>query len=193
MKNEWDDYAQDWDTDSSVKQYAQNAFSQLNTIINIDGLTVLDFGCGTGSLTQLLSPKADHVVALDGSAEMIKQLDKKALRNVTSLAAFLTPDNLDAVHGPFDVIVASSVCSFLPDYPQTLALLKTLLKPNGCFVQWDWLAKDESASTGLSLAQVQSAFKHAGFQGVELSTPFEMSSSKGTQQVLMAAATNSVL
>lgn len=193
MKNEWDDYAQDWDTDSSVQQYAQHAFSQLNQIINIDDLTVLDFGCGTGSLTQLLSPKVHHVVALDGSAEMIKQLDKKALGNVTSLAAFLTPDNIDAVHGPFDVIVASSVCSFLPDYPHTLALLKTLLKPNGRFVQWDWLAKDENASTGLSLAQVQSAFKHAGFQGVELSTPFEVSSSKGTQQVLMAAATHSAL
>jgi hypothetical protein len=74
-----------------------------------------------------------------------------------------------------------------------LSLLKTLLKPNGRFVQWDWLAKDEGASTGLSLAKVQSAFKHAGFQGIELSTPFEMSSSKGKQQVLMATAINSSL
>ena len=193
MKNEWDDYAQDWDTDSSVQLYAKNAFEQLIKITNIDGLSILDFGCGTGSLTQLLSPNASHIVALDGSPEMIKQLDNKALGNVSTVAAFLTADNLDALHGPFDLIVASSVCSFLPDYPHTLGLLKTLLKPNGRFVQWDWLASKENPSTGFSLAQVQSAFKYAGFQGVELSTPFDISSSKGTMQVLMASATNSEL
>ena len=193
MKNEWDDYAQGWDTDSSVQLYAKHAFEQLIKITNIDGLSVLDFGCGTGSLTQLLSPNASHIVALDGSAEMIKQLDNKALTNVCTVAAFLTTDNLDALHGPFDLIVASSVCSFLPDYPHTLGLLKSLLKPNGRFVQWDWLASKENPTTGFSLAQVQSAFKYAGFQGVELSTPFDMSSSKGTMQVLMASATNSEL
>lgn len=193
MKNEWDDYAQDWDTDTTVQLYAKNAFKQLSNITNIDGLTVLDFGCGTGSLTELLSPKANQIVALDGSAEMIKHLDKKALGNVSTLAAFLTSDNIDTLNGPFDLIVASSVCSFLPEYPHTLGLLKTLLKPNGWFVQWDWLASTEHPDTGFTLAQVQSAFKYAGFQGVELSTPFEMSSSKGTMQVLMASATNSEL
>mgnify|MGYP000280081619 CR=1 FL=1 len=49
MSNEWDEYAENWDVDPSVEQYAKNAFSDLLESIDINGLTVLDFGCGTGA------------------------------------------------------------------------------------------------------------------------------------------------
>ncbi|MCH8334286.1 MAG: class I SAM-dependent methyltransferase [Proteobacteria bacterium] len=37
----------------------------------------------------------------------------------------------------FDLVVASSVCSFLPDYNSTLRDLSSALKPGGLFVQWE--------------------------------------------------------
>ena len=39
----------------------------------------------------------------------------------------------------FDLIVASSVCSFLPDYVTTLCDLSLVMRPGAFFVQWDWM------------------------------------------------------
>ena len=71
MSNEWDEYAENWDVDLTVKQYAKNAFSTLIDEISINELSILDFGCGTGALTELLNHNAKHIVAIDPSSAMI--------------------------------------------------------------------------------------------------------------------------
>ena len=191
--NEWDEYAEGWDVDSSVQEYANKAFEELLDIINIDNLTVFDFGCGTGSLTQLLSPRVKDLVALDGSSGMIKLLAKKNLKNVSTISGFLTQDLISThqdLTNKFDLIVASSVCGFLPDYEMTLGLLKSLLKKGGVFVQWDWLANDDSSETGLSEHRALNALKESEFVDIQVKRPFEMKSSKGTMTVLMAVGKN---
>ena len=90
MKNEWDEYAKNWDSDASVAEYAHNAYAGLNKMIDIEGLCVLDFGCGTGALTKIISAKASRIVAIDPSTEMISYLDKKAINNVKTIADFLS-------------------------------------------------------------------------------------------------------
>ncbi|MEH6472067.1 MAG: methyltransferase domain-containing protein [Halopseudomonas sp.] len=190
MSNEWDEYAEGWDVDASVQEYASNAFEQLSSVIALDGLSVFDFGCGTGSLTQILSPKVKDIVALDGSSEMIKLLAKKRLPNVTTITGFLTQDLIDSRHlaNKFDLIVASSVCGFLPDYEMTLGLLKSLLKSGGMFVQWDWLSSDDASAMGLSEDRVVRALKAHGLVEIQVKKPFEMNSQKGSMTVLMAIA-----
>ncbi|NWL17391.1 class I SAM-dependent methyltransferase [Pseudoalteromonas sp. Scap03] len=193
MSNEWDEYAENWDVDPSVEQYAKNAFSELLDSININGLTVLDFGCGTGALTQLMSPSAESIVGIDPSSEMIKLLDKKALNNVTSICDYLSSElvqNFPELENKFDLIVASSVCGFLPDYEMTLSLLKSLLKKDGLFVQWDWLSEDDSSGMGLSEKRVKQAFLASGFVSIKVNSPFIMNSSKGNMPVLMAIGKN---
>ena len=193
MSNEWDEYAENWDVDPSVEQYAKNAFSELLDSININGLTVLDFGCGTGALTQLMSPSVESIVAIDPSSEMIKLLDKKALNNVTSICDYLSSElvqNFPELENKFDLIVASSVCGFLPDYEMTLSLLKPLLKKDGLFVQWDWLSEDDSSGMGLSEKRVKQAFLASGFVSIKVNSPFIMNSSKGNMPVLMAIGKN---
>jgi len=190
LSNEWDEYAEDWDIDPTVEEYAKRAFSELLDIIELDGLTVLDFGCGTGALTQLISPTVKSIVAIDPSSEMIKHLDKKALHNVSSISDYLSEElvqKLPELRNQFDLIVASSVCSFLPDYEETLALLKSLLKKDGTFVQWDWLSNDKSSNMGLSDKRVKDALLANGFVNISITTPFIMSSSKGEMPVIMAA------
>lgn len=189
MKNEWDEYAEGWDVDASVIEYADKAFEELSRITELDGLSVFDFGCGTGTLTQHISPMAKEIVALDGSSEMIKLLDKKQLNNVSTISGFLTQDLVDnhpLLTNKFDLIVASSVCGFLPDYESTLRLLKSLLRSGGLFIQWDWLSNDESSETGMSQSRVLDALKENEFIEIQLKTPFAMTSSKGTMTVLMA-------
>ncbi|MEH6652202.1 MAG: methyltransferase [Motiliproteus sp.] len=191
MNNEWDQYAEGWDTDSSVQVYAANAFKTLSTVVEGKDLSVFDFGCGTGSLTQLLSRDAKEIVALDGSAEMVKRVVDKKLQNVTPIAGFLTTQliasNPDWIH-KFDLVVASSVCGFLPDYESTLGLLKSLMKPGASFVQWDWLAEDDGAATGLPAKRVLAALQHHQFINIQVSQPFDMVSARGIMQVLMAVA-----
>ena len=187
MSNEWDEYAEGWDVDASVQEYAKRAFEQLLKVVELDGLSVFDFGCGTGQLSQLMSPSVKEIVALDGSPEMIKRLDQKGLSNVSTIADYLTQELIDRnpqLSGGFDLIVASSVCGFVPDYEATVGLLKSLLRDGGVFVQWDWLSKD--SEEGMSETRVRSALESQGFVDVQISTPFEMTSSKGSMTVLMA-------
>jgi 2-polyprenyl-3-methyl-5-hydroxy-6-metoxy-1,4-benzoquinol methylase len=193
LSNEWDEYAENWDIDPTVEEYAKNAFSELLDNINIDGLSVLDFGCGTGALTQLISPTVKSIVAIDPSSEMIKLLDKKALENVSSISDYLSEElvrSLPEFKNKFDLIVASSVCGFLPDYEETLSLLKSLLKNGGVFVQWDWLSEDDSSGMGLSEKRVKQAFEVNQFVNTNITSPFVMSSSKGNMPVLMAIGKN---
>ncbi len=195
MSNEWDEYAENWDVDPTVEKYARKAFSELVDNLNIDGLTVLDFGCGTGVLTQFMSPAVKSIVAIDPSSEMIKYLDNKALDNVSSIADYLSEElvqNRPELANKFDLIVASSVCGFLPDYEATLSLLKSLIKEGGVFVQWDWLSIDDSSDTGLSEKRVKQAFIVNDFVNTKITCPFIMSSSKGDMPVLMAMGTNTL-
>lgn len=195
MSNKWDEYAENWDVDPTVEEYAKNAFSALLQNININGLTVLDFGCGTGALTQLMSPIVKSIVAIDPSSEMIKHLDKKALNNVSSISDYLSKElvqSLPEFKNKFDVIVASSVCGFLPDYEATLSLLKSLLKDGGVFVQWDWLSNDDSSEMGLSVKRVKQAFVANDFVNTKVKRAFIMSSSEGSMPVLMAIGENAL-
>ncbi|OMH37991.1 class I SAM-dependent methyltransferase [Motiliproteus sp. MSK22-1] len=193
MNNEWDEYAEGWDADASVQQYADNAFDELSKLVDLNDLSVFDFGCGTGSLAQILSPRVKDIVALDGSSEMINILSKKKLSNVSTISGFLTQDLIDShplLTKKFDLIVASSVCGFLPDYEITLGLLKSLLKIGGVFVQWDWLSNDDTSDVGLSETRVVRALKENKYIEVQVKTPFEMSSLNGTMTVLMASGKN---
>lgn len=193
LTNEWDEYADNWDIDPSVEEYAKNAFKTLQAHLKINNLTVLDFGCGTGTLTQLMSPTVKSIVAIDPSPKMIKYLQQKALNNVTPIADYLSNElinNTPVLKEKFDLIVASSVCSFLPDYQATLNLLKSRLKKGGLFVQWDWLSSDESSDMGLSEQTVKQTLLAAGFVKTTITQPFSMLSSKGDMPVLMAVGGN---
>lgn len=194
LSNEWDEYAENWDIDPTVEEYAKNAFAELVKNIYIEDLTVLDFGCGTGTLTQLISPTVKSIVAIDPSLKMIEYLDDKALNNVSSISDYLSEELVGKhpeLESKFDLIVASSVCSFLPDYESTLSLLKSLLKEGGVFVQWDWLSNDDSSEVGLSKNRVKQAFEANSFINTKITSPFIMSSSKGNMPVLMAIGNNS--
>jgi len=193
LSNEWDEYAKSWDVDPTVEVYAKNAFSNLLKLTNVEGLSVLDFGCGTGALTQLISPLANNIVAIDPSSEMIKHLNKKSLKNVSSISDYLSEDlvlNHPEFKHKFDLIVASSVCGFLPDYEATLKLLCTLLKSGGVFAQWDWLAENDNAGMGFTKQRVKEAFELVELNGVQITTPFTMESSKGSMPVLLAVGVN---
>ena len=140
-KDPWNALAHSWDQRGDARQYAELAFDSLQPYIG--GLErtssrILDFGAGTGLLSERLAPLVDEVVAIDTSRKMLEVLEVKRLNNVTTLC--LSLDVQEARTHPvlapgFDVVVASSVCAFVPNLETTLLAIATVMKSDGTFVQ----------------------------------------------------------
>ena len=191
MSENWDQYAEEWDTNEDVKVYSEKAYKTLLETFEIEGLNILDFGCGTGLLTEKMAPFANRILAVDSSEKMISVLKDKRLKNVITLAVNLSEETMRAnefLQVKFDLIVASSVCAFLPDFEKTLRLLKTLLTPNGHFVQWDWLETIKDPGFGFTNNRIESAFINSGFQVMSISEPFSLTSKDGEMKVIMGVA-----
>lgn len=180
--SEWDSYASDWDDDPAATAYAQAAFSSVIPVVEqanlaLSNTRVLDFGCGTGLLTERLVDRGASVMAVDTSQGMLdvfqaKMVDRgwNDVRSSTELPTTLAS---------FDLIVCSSVCSFLDDYPATVQAMAGLLVPGGFFVQWDWErdddgdAEDPEDAHGLSRAEITDALQSAGLEHVSVDVGFE--------------------
>ncbi|MEM7116302.1 MAG: class I SAM-dependent methyltransferase [Chloroflexota bacterium] len=194
MSASWDDYADGWDTNEAVVLYSLKAYESLLKIVDLEGYKVLDFGCGTGLLTEKISRQASSVVALDPSEKMISVLTSKHLKNVHTITSELSQNLINTnerLRCGFDLVVASSALAFVPDYQETLTLLKQLLKEAGLFVQWDWLKENATSGIGFSKEVIESALKQAGFLEYSTSVPFSMEGPDGSMNVVMGAAKNS--
>ena len=194
----WDNYADGWDRDEAVRTYSRAAFDRLTRIcgergIRLEGARICDFGCGTGLLTEKLAPVCSDVVAVDTSVRMLDQLrgkiERLGLSNVRTTSEAVTHGGLreDALLGlPFDLIVCSSVCGFLDDYPGTVGTLVRLLGPGGLFVQFDWEPDPHSQEPfGLNRDQVKQTLSDSGLEAIEVETAFEVSTGDQTMRPLM--------
>ena len=191
MSDSWDDYAQDWDDNPDVIQYAQLAFETLSQRYDVSGLKVLDFGCGTGLLSEKLAQAGAHVVSVDPSIKMIEILANKKISQVQVLACEISPQTIAAeplLSNDFDLVVASSVCTFLPDFSITLASIASLLKPEGVFVQWDWMSSDANPNFGFDRQTILQAYERAGLSLVDVAKGFTLTLNKGSMDVIMGIA-----
>ncbi|WP_068717211.1 class I SAM-dependent DNA methyltransferase [Vibrio tritonius] len=188
MAQNWDEYAADWEKDESTTAFAHNVFQQLRAFTDLTDKHILDFGCGTGLLTQLMSPLAKDIVALDSSEAMIEELDKKELDNVEPVVDALTRGLVaqhPAFRKQFDVVVASSVCAYVSDLQQSLDIVYSVLDVGGVFVHWDWLAQNSDSESGLTRDEITNALTKAGFDFVEAKEVFSIQTSNGLIPVIM--------
>ncbi|MCW2481592.1 class I SAM-dependent methyltransferase [Candidatus Symbiopectobacterium sp. NZEC135] len=100
---------------------------------DLTGLTILDFGCGSGIITRWLHDKgAEKVFGYDISEGMLhfaKKKEEESGKGITYLSA------IDESHyNKFDIVLAIYVIPYLPDRESLLELAKTmtnLLKAGG--------------------------------------------------------------
>jgi predicted TPR repeat methyltransferase len=191
LSSDWDEHAGNWDTDADVVLYSEKAFQSLCRLVSLDGLWVMDFGCGTGLLTEKISSLAEMIVGLDTSRKMLSVLSGKGLPNVVvfeeELSRKLIEDHAILQSG-FDLIVASSVCSFLSDFEGTLSLLKSLLVPRGLFVQWDWWTGNAESEHGFTKEQVEDVYRRVGLESVSVTPSFSLKIAESDMGVLMGVA-----
>lgn len=96
--------------------------------------TVLDAGCGSGSVTFDLLEKLPHgkIYAVDASAEMVeslaKQVAERGIRNVMPMQASLTDFTLPE---PVDCVFSNAVFHWIPDDAALFGCLYRAAKPGG--------------------------------------------------------------
>ncbi|HUY85830.1 MAG TPA: methyltransferase domain-containing protein, partial [Acidimicrobiales bacterium] len=144
---EWPPVGVDFESAGSVADYDRNqAVTQsrddaiLDRLGVTDGTRVLDLGCGTGTLMVQAARRGAVCIAVDVSAEMIRQA-----RHNSELAGvdveFHQSSILRYEHsgGPVDVVTMRAVLHQLPDFWKQIALnrIRKMLKVSGLLYLWD--------------------------------------------------------
>ncbi len=128
----------DWDAATYDKVSDPQARWALAVIERIEGspARILDAGCGSGRVTELLIerfPQA-RVFAVDASQAMVERARQRLGSRAEVLQGNLTdPLHIDAV----DAVFSNAVFHWIDDHPKLFANLASLLRPDGQLVaQW---------------------------------------------------------
>ncbi len=100
---------------------------------------VLDAGCGSGRVTELLLERLPdgQVVALDGSAAMIDEARRRlATAEAAGRVTFVTADLLDPlpIDPPVDAILSTATFHWITDHDALFRNLAAVIRPGGRFV-----------------------------------------------------------
>jgi SAM-dependent methyltransferase len=183
VTSEWNSLAGEWDDLASG--YASGFFKLLIQTVGKEQFkqqqpVVLDFGCGTGLLTSKLQRFASKIIAIDAAPNMIELLNEKIrdmdwpnVETYTVIVARLDdePDStarhrIEELYGKVDIIVASSVMSFIPeeDLQATMNVLGRLLKSGtGLFFHTDW-PLSETRTSGITIEKALDLYGMGGMQ-----------------------------
>jgi len=101
--------------------------------------TVLDAGCGSGRVTELLCERLPdgHVIALDGSPSMVEEARARLVRfggRVTFAVADLGGPGLPIDAGSLDAVLSTATFHWVPDHAGLFANLAAVLRPGGRLV-----------------------------------------------------------
>lgn len=159
---------------------------------------VADLGAGEGTLTQLLAPSADKVIAIDNSPNMVKfgeQLVKQhGLNNVEYRLGDIESPPIDDIS--VDLAIFSQALHHAEHPDRAITSAHRLLKPGGKLVILDLLqhsfdqAKELYADTWLGFSEVDlyQMMDKAGFRNIE-TTIVDKEGEAPHFQTLLATAT----
>jgi trans-aconitate 2-methyltransferase len=89
---------------------------------------VLDAGCGSGRVTQMLLDRCEHVVAVDAAPSMVEHARETLGARATVLQQNLLELSLPE---PVDAAFSNAVFHWVPDHPRLFSRLHEALKPGG--------------------------------------------------------------
>ena len=129
--------------------------------------SILDLGCGTGTLTSQLVNFADTVVGVDSSESMIEMAQKQ----YTDIK-FIICDALKLpFNKKFDVVFSNAVFHWIADHNALLNQVHKVLKPNGLLIC-------EFGANG-NIATIENAFmKVCQYSGYEYNPKFNFPTSE---------------
>ncbi len=99
-------------------------------------MTMLEFGCGTGSTALIHAPNVRSILAIDYSKEMIgiarAKAEKAGITNITFKTDAI--ETLAAADASFDIVLGMSILHLVDDRRQVISKVHELLRPGGYFV-----------------------------------------------------------
>lgn len=160
LRRDFDTKAANWDEKPRRVKLAQDVALTMQQLLPFDkNWRAMDLGSGTGLLTLQLAPLVKQMVAVDGSLEMLKQLQQKAetagYDNITTCHYNLEQDQLPADR--FDLITSSMLLHHIPDVAQLVKRLGQQLLPGG------WLAFADLETENGSFHDDPTGICHHGF------------------------------
>jgi trans-aconitate 2-methyltransferase len=130
----------DWDAptyDRIADPQARWGAAVLDRLALTGDETVLDAGCGTGRVTELLLERlpAGRAIALDASPAMIAEAQRRLAR-FGSRVSYLEADLARPLPlaGPVDAIVSTATFHWVPDHAALFRHLAAVLRPGGSLV-----------------------------------------------------------
>lgn len=181
----FDDKARAWDVNPVFQERAQRIAEAIAAEVPLHpGMTVLDYGCGTGLLSFPLRGRVGPMTLADSSAGMLEVLAEKiaaheAHTEMQACRLDLMADPLPAQR--FDLIYTSMTLHHVPDTARILALFHGLLKPGGYLCIADLDAEDGSfhgieydVHHGFERAALAGLAQAAGLEAVHFCTVFEI-------------------
>jgi trans-aconitate 2-methyltransferase len=177
-----------WDPVRYLRFAGERARPFLDLVARVDAeapATVVDLGCGEGSLTALLARRwpGAHVTGVDSSPEMLAAAAQHA---VPGRVEFVRGDVRNwRPEGPVDVVVTNAVLHWVPGHDRLLARWAADLAPGG------WLAcqvpGNFRAPTHALLAELCSSPRWAGRVGEAAPDPDAVLEPSGYLDVLTGA------
>lgn len=171
-------HAEEWDQLRVLHAPDAPVERALGEALGADDLgTLLDIGTGTGRMAELFAPRADRVVALDKSPEMLR-LARARLQN-------LAADRLDIVQGDFaalpladasvDTVLFHQVLHYAQEPQVALAEAARVARPDAMLAIVDFAAHEreelrqqhQHARLGFSDEQMLDLLAGAGFAPAE--------------------------
>jgi len=125
------DKAGDWDSRPIPAQISEGVCAAIFEQVDLDpGLTVMDFGAGTGLICSQLAPKVKEVLAVDISRAMLEQLAQKP--ELQGRVAIRCQDILQQpLDRRVDLVVSAMAMHHVEDTRALLTALFEHLEPGG--------------------------------------------------------------
>ncbi len=123
---------------SKGEKRTEDDMSVTNTNLRQERNTILDLGCGTGTLTELLAHRGYDMIGVDNAQEMLQAAIKKRERSGLDILYLLQDMRELELYGTVGTVV--SVCDSLnylleeEDIVQTFERVNNYLYPQGIFV-----------------------------------------------------------
>lgn len=142
----FDALAPRWDSLKPDEAVAAGARRGLSLLGELSGRDVVDLGCGTGRLEELLLPQLGEgtVVAVDFSPGMMEQASRRCGDpRVTWLCRDVLETGLCS--GSADVVLCFDAFPHFPDGAAVLAEAVRWLRPGGAFLLWHDVGREQLA------------------------------------------------
>lgn len=134
----WDMSAKNMDRmaeNEGLKKFEASRNEKLEKYLPGSGL-ILDYGCGTGTLSLMFAGRVNDIHGIDFAAGMIEMAQKKAVESGTDNARFMQATIVDPrlEKGSYDAVLAWGILHLVDDRERVVKRIYELLKPEGLVV-----------------------------------------------------------